>query len=162
MMPEQTVWVDVWVPRDDPLWCDDVVRAATWVGEWWATGLAALTGADLEVHRGGSVPRPWSERVCFAGVGPGEVLADGRKVVGVAQWRSRQGALFQACCYRRWDAAPLVQALGVPEAEGDVQAAAAGLDLLAGGEPPALADVAAALLDALPAGEPWDVADPEQ
>jgi lipoate-protein ligase A len=29
--------------------------------------------------------------VCFAGRGPGEVFVDGKKAVGLAQWRVREG-----------------------------------------------------------------------
>lgn len=162
VVPGETVWVDAWVPRHDPLWCDDVIGAATWVGEWWARGLSRLTGATLDVHRGGSLPRPWADRVCFAGVGPGEVLSGGRKVVGVAQWRSRQGALFQASCYRHWDPEALVGRLGIPEAVGDVRRAAAGLDELTGRDPPSLDAVIAALLDALPPGSAWEVTLPHE
>ena len=45
--------------------------------------------------------------VCFAGRGPGEVFVGRRKVVGLSQWRARQGALFSSCAYLRWDAAVL-------------------------------------------------------
>ena len=90
---------------------DDVVDAARWVGEWWASALEASGARWLSVHAGPSVPRPWSHLACFAGLGPGEVEADGRKVVGVSQWRGRQGALFQTCAYRLFDPAPLVDLL---------------------------------------------------
>lgn len=157
VVPGETVWVDVWVPRGDPLWDDDVVRATGWAGRWWAAGIAAAVGADLEVHLGPSEPRPWSDLVCFAGVGPGEVLARGRKLVGLAQWRSREGALFQGCCYRRWDPAPLLRLLGVDDPGGEVRRAAAGLDELAGGVPPEGDEVVTALLQALPPGPRWEV-----
>ena len=86
--------------------------AAEWVGAWWADALAALGhgGADeLEIHTGRSVPGELGELVCFAGRGPGEVFHAGRKLVGVTQWRARQGALFSSCAYRCWDPAPLVE-----------------------------------------------------
>jgi hypothetical protein len=56
----------------------------------------------------------WSDRVCFAGIGPGEVLdAAGRKVVGISQRRTRGSARFQCAALGRWDPAvgPMV---GVP------------------------------------------------
>lgn len=109
--PGDPLWVDLWVPREDELWQPDVGRAAWWVGEWWSAALGALGLAGLEVHRGGLVARRWSPLVCFAGVGPGEVLSDGRKLVGVAQWRGREGALFHSAAYLEWDPVPLLDAL---------------------------------------------------
>ena len=139
--PADTLWIDAWVPRDDPLWVPDVVSAAAWVGEWWRGSLfpgSSVPGA--EVHRGPLVARPWSDLVCFAGRGPGEVLVAGRKVVGVAQWRSRQGALFSTAAYRRWDPGPLCALLQVGEGERVAMAAglateAAGVEDLAGPSP---------------------------
>ncbi len=70
--------------------------------------------------------------VCFAGVGPGEVVREGRKVVGLAQWRSREGVLVHGCAYRRWDPEPLVDLLDLPSTTrhalvGTLRAAALGL-----------------------------------
>jgi hypothetical protein len=39
------------------------------------------------------------------------VFVDGRKVVGLSQWRSREGALFSSCAYLQWDAEPLLDLL---------------------------------------------------
>jgi lipoate-protein ligase A len=110
------LWLDAWIPRDDPLWMPDVSLAAEWVGKWWISALAALVGGapeppGLEVHRGRLVPGAFGNLVCFAGRGPGEVLHHGRKLVGVSQWRARQGALFSSCAYWRWDPAPLLELL---------------------------------------------------
>lgn len=93
--PGRCIWVDLVVPRDDPLWCEDVGQAAWWVGECWATALAAVSLGGAVVHRGGMQRSRWSLRACFGGLGPGEVTLRGRKVVGVAQRRTRFGALFQ-------------------------------------------------------------------
>lgn len=124
--PQDPLWIDVWVPRDDPLWQPDVGRAAAWVGEWWATTLSALGAPPLSVHRGGLTGGPWSGAVCFAGVGPGEVVAGGRKVVGLAQWRGREGALFHTAAYRRWDPESLVAVLDLqPDDRRAVRAAVA-------------------------------------
>lgn len=41
--------------------------------------------------------------MCFAGVGAGEVLLDGRKVVGISQRRARDGARFQCVVFRSFD-----------------------------------------------------------
>jgi lipoate-protein ligase A len=133
--PGEQLWLDVWIPRQDPLWVADVSVAAEWVGAWWT---AALAGAgveqqSLEVHRGRSVPGASGDLVCFAGRGPGEVFHDGRKVVGLSQWRAREGALFSSCAYVRWDPGPLLALLGVGQDErrqlaGGLASAAAGLD----------------------------------
>lgn len=93
--PGRCLWVDLVIPRDDPLWSDDVGRATWWVGECWAAALGALRVGGAVVHRGAMVHSRWSERACFAGLGPGEVTVRGRKVVGIAQRRTRFGALFQ-------------------------------------------------------------------
>lgn len=112
--PGTHLWVDAWIPRDDVLWAPDVSVAAEWVGRWW---IEALAGADagvhdaLSVHTGRSVPGALGDLVCFAGRGPGEVFSDDHKVVGLSQWRSREGALFSSCAYFRWDPEPLLDLL---------------------------------------------------
>jgi lipoate-protein ligase A len=93
--PQRCVWVDLVIGRADPLWHDDIGRAAWWVGEAWAAALGAVGIPDSDVWRGAMRRSTWSDRACFAGLGPGEVTLQGRKVVGVAQRRTRGGALFQ-------------------------------------------------------------------
>ena len=116
LRPSDHLWLDAWIPRDDPLWDHDVSRAAEWVGAWWSAALEGLGTGGFEVHTGRSVPGELGELVCFAGRGPGEVLYAGRKVVGLSQWRSRQGALFSSCVYDHWDPAGLMQLLDVDDA----------------------------------------------
>ncbi len=111
--PGGVVWVDVVVPPHDPLWDDDVGRAARWVGDAWVRALAAVGVGDGQVHRGGLVTTPWSRQVCFGGLGPGEVTVGGRKVVGVAQRRTRAGARFQCAALLRWEPARLVALLAL-------------------------------------------------
>lgn len=144
--PGGTVWVDVVVPPGDPLWDDDVGRATHWVGEAWAAALAACGVPDGVVHRGGLVTTPWSRQVCFAGLGPGEVLVAGRKAVGVAQRRTRHGARFQVAALLRWDPVGLVGVLALDDRER----AAAELADVAVGLPVAEDALVSALLDALP------------
>ena len=134
-----------------------MVRAAFWVGAWWSAALRSFGIAGPRVHEGPSVEAPWSRLVCFAGVGPGEVSVGPRKVVGVSQWRARQGALFQTCAYHRWDPRPLVNLLGIPEADRQpvieaLAGEATGLEPLG---VPSLASLEEALLSALPTGPPW-------
>ncbi|MHB1584978.1 MAG: lipoyl protein ligase domain-containing protein [Acidimicrobiales bacterium] len=163
VQPDDPVWVDLWVPRGDPLWDDDVHAGAEWVGRWWAAALHSLGAGPLSVHRGPSTCGEWSGTVCFAGVGPAEVTAGERKVVGVAQWRARQGALFHSAAYLHWDPAPLVALLAV--AADERQRMAEGLATVAVGLADLLdrpagaglwASVTDRLLGLLPGGD-WDV-----
>jgi lipoate---protein ligase len=132
--PRATAWVDVIVPAGDPLWEDDVGRAALWVGRAWRDALADLGVAPTEVHDGALACGPLGRLVCFATVGAGEVTTpDGRKVVGISQRRTRAAARFQSAAYTVWDPAPLVELLGL---DGD--GAGALVDAAAGtGHPPA-------------------------
>ena len=114
LVPGEVVWVDVIVPAGDPLWDDDVGRAAHWLGAAWAEALAVCGMPGLEVHRGPMVRTRWSSLVCFSGLGPGEVHAGGRKVVGISQRRTRRWARFQCAAYLRWDPAALVTLLAPP------------------------------------------------
>jgi lipoate-protein ligase A len=160
VLPDDPVWIDVWIPPDDPLWCDDVARAFDWLGDTWVTALGRVGLDGLAPHRDEPRhPTRWSSLVCFGGVGRGEVVtADGRKVVGLAQRRTRAGAWFHGACPLRWDPAPLVDLLSLSPAERrlaatDLRTAAVGAaDLAAeqGGPPVDPGMVAAALLDALP------------
>ena len=84
--PARTVWIDVDVPVGDPLWSADVGRSFGWLGRTWAAALADL-GLRAEVHDGGLCTTPWSRLICFAGLGPGEVMVGEAKAVGLAQRR---------------------------------------------------------------------------
>lgn len=93
--PRRGLWAELVIPAGDELWCDDVGRAFLWVGRAWAAALAAAGVRGASVHEGAPVDSGWARRLCFAGIGPGEVTIDGRKVVGMAQRRTRSFALFQ-------------------------------------------------------------------
>ncbi len=71
--------------------------------------------AAFDVHGGRAVPGALGELVCFAGRGPGEVFHRGQKVVGLSQWRAREGALFSSCAYLRWDPVPMLGLLETGE-----------------------------------------------
>jgi len=116
LVPGESLWVDVVVPRGDPLWHDDVGRAAAWLGRAWASALGCL-GLPATVHDGGLVRTAWSPLVCFAGWGPGEVAVGGRKAVGLAARRTRAGARFQCGLARRWDSGALLDLLALDPAE---------------------------------------------
>ncbi|HXQ75170.1 MAG TPA: hypothetical protein VN791_01645 [Acidimicrobiales bacterium] len=119
--PGAQVWLDLWVPRRHALWDDDIVRAATWLGDVWVEALEGLGVGSLRVHRGPATRRPWSDLVCFAGLGPGEVHlagpqgagpeASGPKVTGIAQRRTRAGARFHTSAPLAWDPGPLLRLL---------------------------------------------------
>jgi lipoate-protein ligase A len=135
--PGDVLWVDVVVPRGDALWDDDVGRAFHWLGDVW---VAAIGGDDVAAHRGALVTTRWSRAVCFAGLGPGEVTVDGRKVVGISQRRTREGALFQCAALLAWHPTTLAERLGLPDdALADLQHAAAP-DCAGGAEGDALFD----------------------
>jgi lipoate-protein ligase A len=100
--PGDVAWIDVVVPRGDPLWHDDVAVAAEWLGEAWAAAVADLGVAGGAVHRGGLACGRLGSVVCFDGTGPGEVAVDGEKVVGISQRRTRAGARFQCSVPLAW------------------------------------------------------------
>jgi lipoate---protein ligase len=116
LVPGDSLWVDVVVPRADPLWDDDVGRASWWLGRTWAGALADL-GLRATVHEAALVRTRWSALVCFAGWGPGEVAIEGRKAVGVASRRTRAGARFQCGLGRSWDPGPLLELLALAPSE---------------------------------------------
>ena len=95
------VWFDVLINAEDPLWTSDVGRSFDWLGDAAKEALASL-GVDAEVHRGRLRRTAWSKRVCFAGLGPGELTVDDKKVVGMSQRRTRSSARFQVAILRRW------------------------------------------------------------
>lgn len=105
--PGDPLWVDVIVPRGDPLWSDDVGRSFLPIGRAWSRALARVGVGATSVHEGPMVRTAWSDLVCFAGVGPGEVLAGTAKVVGMSQRRTRGTARFQCAVHRSWDPSPL-------------------------------------------------------
>lgn len=146
--PASVLWVDVVLPAGDPLWDPDVGRAFLWLGEAWAEALADL-GVATTLHRGPMQRSRWSDLVCFAGLGPGELSdASGRKVLGVSQRRTRAGARFQCAVLGAWAPTPLIGLLALAPAERE--AAAAELADAAVGLGPLLDRLLPALLPRLP------------
>jgi lipoate-protein ligase A len=118
--PGGVVWIDVAIGRSDPLWDDDVGHAFHWLGDAWAAALGLVGVEGGTVHRGGLIRSAQSDLVCFAGLGPGEVTVDGAKVVGMAQRRTRSGALFQCAVPLVWAPERLAALLGIGELEARV------------------------------------------
>jgi lipoate-protein ligase A len=128
--PGGLVWVDVFVPAGDPLWEVDVGLAFAWLGGVWAAAL----GGSAQAHAGPLITTPWSKLVCFAGLGPGEVTVGAAKVVGMAQRRTRAGALFQCAALLEWRPERLLDRLALTDDQRrrgaeDLAGAARGVDV---------------------------------
>jgi lipoate-protein ligase A len=115
------VWIDVFVPRTDELFEDDVVKSFAFVGRSWADGLRASMvttadrGADLQLAPGRpGRPSTWAKLLCFGGLGASEATIDGRKVVGISQRRDRHGAWFHSVALLDLGAAELANLLADP------------------------------------------------
>lgn len=93
-------WVEVWWPAGEGGVPTDVRVTARVVGECCRAALAHL-GQVAEVHAGALARAKEGSVACFAGLGPGELLVDGRKLVGLSQWRVREGALISLVIAQR-------------------------------------------------------------
>ena len=107
LAPGEHVWLDVVVPRGDELWSDDVAQASWWLGDVWVQTLNALGENNVLVHRESLSSDAWGDLMCFAGVGPGEVVQQDdeslSKLVGISQRRTRDYARFQCTIYTKWN-----------------------------------------------------------
>ncbi len=149
---------DLVLPIGHALYQQDVSESYRWLGEVWAAALVELgvTTELVSVAEARVDPRqsdPLVRRACFGGRSPYEVLANGRKLVGFAQTRRRQGALFQVGLYRHWTGSELVELLRLSPTERVATRTAlaervVGLDELLP-DPPSLATLAAAFEAAL-------------
>jgi lipoate-protein ligase A len=148
---DSVLWLDLIIPVGDALWMADVRQATWWVGETWAAALKAVGAGSARVWKGGMRASAWSRRVCFAGLGPGEVCVGGRKVVGISQRRTSHAVLFQTAALLRWDPGALLALLPIDDptragALADIRDRAEGV-----GSERASA-LTQAVLDALPGG----------
>jgi lipoate-protein ligase A len=98
--PSDSVWIDITISRDDPLWKDDVSQSMLWLGECFVEVLSPWVRAD--VYRDSFSTGVDGRVVCFASSSPGEVFVGANKLVGISQRRSREGARFQCVLYRHW------------------------------------------------------------
>jgi lipoate-protein ligase A len=85
-------WVELWLPAGTYDASSDLRATAYLVGTWWQRALRGV-GVETEMHRGGVRDADQGGRACFAGLGPGELTVDGDKLLGLSQWRTREGAL---------------------------------------------------------------------
>lgn len=107
------------LPRDHPLLRKGPAAVARWFGGLHLRWLHERGLASARLYDG-PLQDHWA---CFAGLGPGEVLVDGRKLVGVAQAWKRHGALISSATLLQappWDL--LCEAMARPAADGDVLA----------------------------------------
>ncbi|MFV1989910.1 MAG: hypothetical protein ACC652_04130 [Acidimicrobiales bacterium] len=112
LAPGAQLWLEFTIPPTDPLWLQDVGEAFMWLGELFRETLAGL-GVAAQVHRSATVASAASGLVCFGGLGPGEIVVGGQKLVGISQRRTRAGARFQLVMYERLDHRPLVSLFGL-------------------------------------------------
>lgn len=136
LVPGSVVWIDLVLPTGT--WPADVRGSMVAAGEVWRAALGGLG----RVHTGGMVATPWSAAVCFAGLGPGEVVLGDppRKLVGLSQRRGRHGARIQGLVHTAALVAgtgALIAPSGRPPGSPDEAANLPALD------PPALADALA-------------------
>lgn len=151
LLPGGQMWVDFFVPASDPLWSDDVAHAAQWVGELWSAAVEPFVTEPISVHSGRLVADQWGRLVCFAGSGPGEVFASGRKIVGVSQRRTRSRVRIQTTARLRREAADHVldEMELLEAAPADRTAGRAVMATRCGAVPATEADLTEALLVAL-------------
>lgn len=160
LRPGGQVWVDFFIPASDPLWNDDVAHAVQWVGELWSAVIEPVVAEPISVHSGRLAADRWGRLVCFAGRGPGEVLVDGLKVVGVSQRRSRRRARIQTTARLRRAASRQAAGRDLDELElldvapADRVAGRAVMATRCGSVPATAAGLTGALLEALEAGHP--------
>ncbi|MGA0863640.1 MAG: lipoyl protein ligase domain-containing protein [Ilumatobacteraceae bacterium] len=98
--PADSIWIDLWIPRGDRLWTDDVSGSMIFAGEAFVAALDTVP--RLAVWRNRFDAGEFGRRVCFASDAPGEVRGPEGKAVGISQRRDRSGARLQCVLYRRW------------------------------------------------------------
>ena len=108
--PSVSTWIDVFIPTADPLWHPDVAQAFHWLGHRLAEAFSDF-GIPATAHTGPYDPGPSDGLVCFASLGPGEIVVNRKKLVGISQRRTREGARFQCITYQRFDLGPLASVL---------------------------------------------------
>ena len=95
-------WFDILISAEDPLWTNDVIASFGFVARAVQSGLSQIGIDGLVQHDGPLIRTDWSDLVCFAGLGPGELTQAGRKLVGISQRRTRDTARFQIAVLKQW------------------------------------------------------------
>ena len=116
--PTDSVWVDITISRNDPLWKDDVVQSMLWLGDLFVAALSPWVQA--QVYRDSFSTGVDGRVVCFASSSPGEVFVGTDKLVGISQRRSRDGARFQCVLYRQWQPTEWSHVLASPDVRSRV------------------------------------------
>jgi lipoate-protein ligase A len=94
LLQPDDLWVDWWIPVDDPRYRTDLREASGLVGGWWQRVLLDAGVSSAELYLGSAEVPTTLATACFAGRGPGEVFVEGRKAVGLTQWRVREGSFI--------------------------------------------------------------------
>ena len=135
LMDDGLLSLDVVLPAGHP-WLDGAMTDVFLrVGSAWAAALRRLGVAEVSVHeaagtgrRQGTPREQLLAAICYATLGYGEVTAGGRKLVGLAQRRRRNGALVQCGLLRRWEPRDLLAAFAADGDDEQIRHAAVGLD----------------------------------
>lgn len=98
--PTESVWIDFTIPKDDPLFVDDVSSSMLWLGDVFVEALSPWV--DGATYRGVFDVGIDGRSVCFASTSPGEVFVGENKLLGISQRRGRDGARLQCVLYRSW------------------------------------------------------------
>ena len=141
--PTESVWIDITIPKDDPLYVDDVSSSMLWLGDVFAAALKPWTSA--QTYRGVFDVGTDGRSVCFASTSPGEVFVGENKLVGISQRRGRDGARLQCVLYRSWQPdlwTPSLTSMEVGERIASLPVATLSADA---------ADIVSAVFSALPA-----------
>jgi len=93
--PSAVVWIDVVAPRTSALWSSELVENFMIVGRCWHRALVSL-GVETELMDHSLGRTDAASLACWAGLGWGELVVGGAKVVGLSQRRTRWGARVQA------------------------------------------------------------------
>ena len=120
--PTDSVWMDITISREDPVWTDDVTTSMLWLGDVFVQALSPWinTSTRRDAFNSGEFGRD----ICFVSQSPGEVFASEAKIVGISQRRTREGARFQCVLYRRWNPAEWIDCLASVDVERASQALA--------------------------------------
>jgi lipoate-protein ligase A len=117
--------LDIILPAGHPFILPDIVESYRWFGTVWVKTLGSL-GVETrlvspqEAHAQRALLKQEAtrsrevilNRACFGSLSSYEVIAEGRKVVGLDMIRRRKGSLLQAGLLLKLDIEPLVELLG--------------------------------------------------